>query len=441
MPAEIPVAAAGMPPRRLRTDVALTFGGKLAGLVLATASSVVVARALGPSGRGTLAVAYALTLLLVQFGSLGLATANPYFTARDPRVIGRVIANSIWLSMGLGLVLALVGLAVKARFPAVVEGVHWAELTVAVAGIPGALAATFLQGVLLGQGRMVAYNGVELAQSVLVLLALVGGFALLGIGVLGALAIMVVGSLGAAVAYWVLLCARRPRLRRPDLALAGQMLRYGFRIYVAALLAFLVIRVDLLLVNSYLGPVQAGLYAVVAALAEGMVLLPTVVGVNLFPRVARGGEDDMSARVFRSMAVLFGGLCLLSLPLAGPAIRFLYGEQFTGAASLYYWLLPGIFSLGMLTILSHHFAGRGFPLEAMLIWFIGLGLNLAINLAFLADGGTYVAALASSVAYTVLLVLHMRLFARESGGYGALRPRMADAGRFVTAALGRAPWR
>ncbi len=68
--------------------------------------------------------------------------------------------------------------------------------------------------------------------------------------------------------------------------------------------------------------------------------------------------------------------------------------------SLYYWIVPGVFCLGMLTILSNHFAGRGFPIEAGLIWVAGLALNLAINVAFLTVFGTYIASLASSIAYS-----------------------------------------
>ena len=422
--------------RRLSSDVALTLGAKVAVLLVGTLSTVVVARALGPAGRGTVAVAYAMTLMLVQFGSLGLVAANPYFTAREPEARGRIVANSIWLALGLGAVLVAVGLAVKAWLPGLVEGVGTAELAVALAGVPAALAMFFLQSVLLGEGRMVAYNAVELGQGLVTLLALVVGLWVLDLGVLGALGIMVAGLFGSALVYLILLRGDLSRLR-PDPGLAREMLRYGFRIYVAALLAFLVIRVDLLLVNAYLGTAQAGLYSVVAAIGEGVVLLPTVVGLNLFPRVARSGGHELSAEVFRSMAVVFGSFCLASIPLAGPAIRLLFGSGFAPAVELYYWLLPGLFSLGMLTILSHHFAGRGFPLEAVVVWVIGLGVNLAINVAFLANEGVYVAALASSVAYTLLLLLHMRLFARESGGYGPLTPRLGDVARFVEVAVRR----
>ncbi len=119
------------------------------------------------------------------------------------------------------------------------------------------------------------------------------------------------------------------------------MLGYGFRVYVAILVSFLVIRVDLLLVNAYLGRTEAGLYSIAATLADGMFVLPTVVALNLFPRVARGDPTNASAEVFRSVAVLYGLICLATVPIAGIAIRAFFGSEFEGATSLYYWLLPG----------------------------------------------------------------------------------------------------
>ena len=91
----------------------------------------------------------------------------------------------------------------------------------------------------------------------------------------------------------------------------------------------------------------------------------------------------------------------------------------------------------MLAILSHHFAGRGFPRQLIVIWLFGLALNLALNFAFLPGRGAWAAALASSISYAVLLVLHMWLFAREAGGYGAMRPRPGEVLRFVRVALSR----
>jgi antigen flippase len=425
---------ASVVPSRLRTDVFITFAGKGASLLFGLLIVILLARELGPTRQGLFAVAFSLTLILIHLGGLGVSTANPYFAAREPPQQHRIAANSLWLAAGLGLVLATIGFGLKLIVPAVVQGLTWSQLGIALAGVPAALAALFLQSILLAQGRMVAYNGVEVAQFALTLVALAVGFWAIGIDVTGALVVVTGSRIGSLLGY---LAALRLSPSFFDAALARRMLAYGFRAYLAVAASFLVIRLDLLLVNGYLGSRQAGLYSVAATLADGMYVVPMVVGLNLFPRVARSGKSQETAEVFRSVAVLYGLVCLATVPLAGPAIRLFFGDEFIDSVSLYYWLLPGIYCLGMLTILAHHFAGRGYPKAAVAVWFVGLGLNIALNVAFLPGRGAWVASLASSIAYVVLLALHVRLFAREAGGYRVLRPRIREVIGFVRTALGR----
>jgi O-antigen/teichoic acid export membrane protein len=432
-----PTSASPIGERRLRSDVFLTFGTRVASLGLNFASSVIVARSLGAGGRGSVAVAYTLTLLLVQFGTFGLATANPYFAAQKRHQRGRIVSNSLWLAAGLGAVLIVAGIGVKLVFPTLLAGLTWTQIAIALAGIPAALASLFLQSILLGEGRMIAYNVVDLCLSVATVTVLAISLLALGFGVTGTLSILVAAQIAGALAYFALVRRGLTLTLRFQGVLAKEMLRYGFRIYVATTLAFLVIRSDILLINGYIGRTEAGVYSVAVALGEAVYLLPTVVGLNLFARVARGASDQMSAEVFRSMFVLYGIVCLVSVALAGPLIHVFYGAQYSESIGLYYWLAPGIFSLGMLTLLSQHFAGRGFPLQAMLVWFVGFGLNLGLNVAFLQREGTYFASLSSSIAYTVLLVLHIRLFAKDYGGYRDLRPRLGETLRFVRVALSR----
>jgi O-antigen/teichoic acid export membrane protein len=424
--------------RRLRTDVVLTFGGRIAVLLLTAGSTVVVARALGPGGRGGVAVAYSLMILLVQFGTVGLVSANPYFIARDASTRSAIVTNSLWLAATLGALLIGIGALIKVVAPGLVQGLSTGELAIALAGIPVALAAAFLQSVLLGLGRMVGYNGVDVVAGTTAVAALVIVDLLPGLTVGRALAVLVGAQALAAGAYLVLLTRDGPLRARPDVRLALQMFKYGLRVYIATVLAFLLIRFDLLLVNDLIGKTQAGLYSVAVAGADVMYLLPSVIALNLFARVARGARTETTAEVFRSVAVLYGIVCLVSIPLARPAVDILFGSAFEQAVPLYYWLLPGIFSLGMLNILSYHFAGRGFPLSAVLVWVPGLAVNLAIDLAFLPSEGAYIASLASTVAYALVLFLYMQLFAREAGGYGAMRPRLREVGRFVRVAFSRA---
>lgn len=409
----------------------------MATLVLALLTAVVIARQLGPSAQGTFAVAYSLTLLLAQVGSLGLASANPYFAARERQLLPRIVGNSLWFSAGLGLALVAVGAAIKVFAPGLLEGLGWTPLAVTLAGLPGALAAYFLQSVLLGEGRMIAYNAVEAGQALFTLVAVIAAFAIFGVGITGALVAIGAGRYIAAAVYLVLLARPVQPDRRFDRRLARQMLSYGFRVYVAIVLSYLIVRFDLLLVNGYLGSREAGIYSVAATLADGMFVVPMVIGLNLFPRVARGDPTKASAEVFRSVAVLYGLFCLATIPVAGPAIRTFFGEQYSGATSLYYWLLPGIYAFGMLTILSSHFAGRGFPRRAMQIWILGIGLNVVLNVLFLPGRGAYVAAITSSISYIILLALHMWLFSKEAGGFRFMRPRLREVVQFVRVSLSR----
>lgn len=426
-----------VPARRLRTDVFMMAAAKLLALVLGIVTSAILARGLGASGRGTLAVAFNMTLLLVQFGIFGLTTANPYYVAQQPAQLARVVWNSIWAASGIGAFFVGVGFLVMALFPGALADVTWAEAGIAFSAVPFTLASLYLQSILLGQGRTVAYNAVEAIAGLAAALGLVVGFAFFDMGIAGALGVLVMQQAGSALAYALLLSKEAGRIRRPDTSLARMMMRYGFRAYVAVLASYLVIRIDMLFVNSWLGADAAGHYAVAVGLADGMALIPAAVAFNLFPRIARGAGIGMTAEIFRAVGLLFGILCAATVPFAGIGISLLYGEQFNDATQLYLLMLPGIYFLGMLTILSHHFAGRGFPLEAMLVWLIGLALNLAINVLFLRRWGTEVAAVASSVTYLVLYVLHARMFVRETGSVRALVPRVGEAVRMVRGALAR----
>ncbi|MEP6910787.1 MAG: oligosaccharide flippase family protein [Actinomycetota bacterium] len=424
-------------PARLRRDVFLTFGGKVATLVLGFVIAVVVARQLGPVGQGIFAVAYSLTLLLVQLGSLGLTTANPYFAARDATLRTRLVANSLWLAAGLGTLLVGAGLILKLVAPGTIEGLGWTPLAITLAGVPASMAGVLLQSILLGEGRIVAYNAVEVVQVAVSLVVLVLGYVFFDLEIVGTLAVLVAVRYAGAGLYLVLLAQDTRLFTAPDLSLVRRTLRYGLRIYAAIALSFLLVRFDLLLVNALLGSHEAGLYSIAATLADGMFVLPMVIGLNMLPRVARGDPTESSAEIFRSVAVLYGLLCVITVPLASPAIRVFFGENYAGAAGLYYWLVPGIFSYGMVTILSSHFAGRGYPLKAIVLWLGGFGLNLALNLIFLPGRGAWVASLTSSISYTAVLVLHMWLFAQETGRWDAMRPNPREVVRFVRVAFGR----
>ena len=69
-------------------EVSLTFGARVVGLVVTILASVIAARALGPSGKGALAVIGLIASLAVQFGDLGFHASNTYLWPANHRPCG-----------------------------------------------------------------------------------------------------------------------------------------------------------------------------------------------------------------------------------------------------------------------------------------------------------------------------------------------------------------
>jgi O-antigen/teichoic acid export membrane protein len=433
-----PVAAPPVVDRGIRSDVLLMLGAKLCVLVLGAATTVIIARSLGPAGRGSLATVYALTTLLAQLGTFGIASANPYFAAREPHLLGRIAGNSLWLAGALGPAMAAVGVLVKLVAPGALTDISWPELSVAMLAVPVMLSSLFLQSILLAEGRTVLYNGVDVGTALLTVVLLSIVLPVAGGGVLLALSLLVGPQVLALLVYVSAMRRHGRLLRPPDRPLARRMIGYGARAYVVTLLAFLLIRFDLLLVNGIQGAKAAGQYSIAVALADALDLLPLAICVNLFARLARGTADrDVSLSVFHLIAVGYLIVCALGALLAGPAITLLFGHAYHPAISLFLWLLPGMYCFGLLNMIAYYFAAQGMPRELILVWIPGLALNLALNLLLLPHHGTYIASLASSVAYALVLVLHLRMFARDLGSWSPLRPTLAGTASIVRLVLRR----
>src|SRR2546421_338332 len=114
-------------------------------LILTIISSALSARALGPAGRGGLAVALSFALILAQVANLGLTSANPYFASREPAARAQIVTNTLWLVVAISSVVTGLGVGVAALAPSLIRGVSTGELALALAVVPATLAMTSLQ--------------------------------------------------------------------------------------------------------------------------------------------------------------------------------------------------------------------------------------------------------------------------------------------------------
>lgn len=405
-----------------RGKVALTLGGR--GLVVGVGlvSSIVTARFLGAEGRGLLAALSVLTGLSLQFGNPGLHTGNVYVVARHPERTRGVLGNTLVVSLVAGALAAIVSCATALLRPGWFPGIPFPLIALTATVLPFQFMAFLYQNTLLGMGETAAFNLFEVGNKIATFLLLAAWLVLFGGGAAGAAVLFAAMAVlfGSASALY---CHRRVPFRPVlDRTLFAEMLRYGGRVYLSCLLAYLVIRSDLLLVNFFLGTADAGVYSIAVQIADTLLLLPVTVGMILLPRVAgeRGGGEEVTARVLRHTAMLLAALCLAAGVLVGPVVRLLYGAEFEGSILATRLLLPGVLALGLNGVLMNHFGGRGMPAITALAPAAGLALNVGLNLYVVPRYGIAGAALTSSLAYGLMLFLSLAAFVR-AGRVGLFR--------------------
>jgi O-antigen/teichoic acid export membrane protein len=387
----------------------------LIGIGLAT--TVIVARLLGPEGRGLYAVAAATGALGVQFGNLGLHTANVYFVARDPDTLGPLVGNSLVLSFGVGGLISLMLAVISLRFPNLIS-LHGAMLLLALIWIPLGLAYLLMQNLILGVHDVRGYNLLEVASKVLPL-ALIAGliFSKQG-GVVSFFAASEVALVVGCIGAWGRLRGRFAATPAVSLALFRGSISYAAKAYLAAFFAFLVLRADLFMVQHMLGMEQAGYYSVAASMADYVSVLAVVIGTILFPRLSAMKEIDAKISLTRKAAwgtagILFPLLAVAAL-VATPVVRLLFGAAFLPAARAFVFLMPGMLFLGVNCVAVQFLNSVGYPKSVVVIWGLCSVFNICVDLWAIPHHGIVGASIVSSVSYFLAFSLILEVIRRTS---------------------------
>lgn len=422
-PAPSRPAGPGAGMRRLRASpfarhVAGTFGTRVLALALGVLSNLLLTRVLGPAGRGAYAAATTVTGTGVQLASLGLHASNTYNAGRDPRLAPALAANSLAAAFGVGGAGAGAALLFFLARPEAAPAGGWAT-GLALAAVPFAVAYLLLRGLLLGVREVGAHNRIELGTALLgaALVALVAAGGWAGVESLVGCALVT----AAAGFAWSASAVRRRAgaLPAPSRALFAATLRYGTKAYLAALLAFLAQRADILILTRMLGAGPTGHYAAAVSVAALAAVFPLSAGTILFPRLS--GVADAAERwrlTRRVLAAVVAGMATVAALLvvaAPPVVRLLFGEAFVPAAAPLRWLMPGVLVLSANSILMNHFAAEGMPRVTVYSPAAALVVNVALNLALVPRLGTVGAALASGAGSATMLAASLVYLARRRG--------------------------
>jgi O-antigen/teichoic acid export membrane protein len=203
---------------------------------------------------------------------------------------------------------------------------------------------------------------------------------------------------------------------RADMALLRRMITYGLKFHVSILAGAIILRADLLVVNHYRGAAEAGVYSVASQFGLLLMLLPGVIATLLFPRVTaeQDARGETTCLVTRYTTLIMFVCCLAAVPFS-LLLPVLYGAAFSEATRLLLILLPGVYLLGLESVLVQHFNALGLPRAIPLYWVATLVLNLVLVFTLAPRFGAQGAAVASTVSYAAIFALVALHFHNSTG--------------------------
>ncbi len=407
--------------------VAQTVGLSVFGHALSLLASILVARSLGPSGKGVVAVVILYPTFLFTLGHLSVYRAvvsrvsSPRYQMRD--FCGTLgffaLAMSALLLLGFGLAYRF--------FPyffihSVRAEVLWLGLSI----LPLFLINQLYGAILQARGEIAKFNRVAFSQTLFSFVALslmyaAGGLTIWRVVFSYAIANVLAASLafgytarlfpGGWVVRWELL---------KDLVTDGLKLHAG----IIGTIIFL--KIDQLMLAQYRGASSVGLYTVSVSYAELLLIVPAAIQNVFYGKISRMLSEKIdlvpgTLLVYRHNAYLlfFSSLALASL--AYPTIFLFYGRSFTASTSLFFILLPGIFFLYLNNILTNFLvATRNFWVVSLVS--IGAALiNVLLNMFFIPRWGAVGAAFSSCLTYlavgTSYIIVFMRLSRVSAGSF------------------------
>ena len=139
-------------------DTIITFATRSSSVILGLVISVIIARALGPEGRGVYSLAILLPGLLVTFTNLGINPATVFYVAKKKYSLKEVFGNNILLTILISIFTIFIGLIIIPCFRnELFPGVGNEYLLLALCLIPFPLFFDFISHILVGMQKYLTF--------------------------------------------------------------------------------------------------------------------------------------------------------------------------------------------------------------------------------------------------------------------------------------------
>ena len=393
-------------------DIATTLIARVIAMIGPFGVSIITARLLGPEERGRYFVIISAAQIAAQIANLGLHASNTFLAARRKELLGPLLVNSLYVCALIAPIAAL-GVAVVLEYPELIGLSAAAKKTVgpaiflAIALAPLLLAFLYLSNMAVGVGRVQLFNGLTIFQgAAAVAVALAVGIA--GGGTYAFLLAACLALVAAGLVAGKLLLKGVTTSWTFDRSLFREGVVFASRAYFSTLFYLLMMRVGIVALQYRGELAEIGQFSIAAQISDAFVLVPSTVGLLLFPSLLRIESEHRKGAMWLALWQVGGAMALLLIAAAAVTpflLPLIFGAAYEHAAWLTVAMLPSVLLLALVTVISQYLAAEGYPLVQVGAWVAGFVLQGALSFWLVDDYGGYGLAIAFTASSLLVLVI------------------------------------
>jgi len=403
-----------MKKRSFLRDISGIFSSNVLSVLLTLVAGIIIARYLGPQGKGTFTALTVVPVIVASFAAMGIRRTAIYFIGKK-ELSDKEVASAV---IQILIITSIAGMALTALAFFWLDNPSFTFFLIAIVVliIPFRLSTVYIAGIYIGKQQYRFSNMIKWSVPLLNFLLLVLFIIVLNLGIKGALlAILGSGIIISVVAFYKLYSDIGFSMKWNG-SLIKRMLRLG-GLYAASLLIMkLIYRIDVLLLERLSDLSEVGYYSIAVNISEQLWQLPMAVGIVL---MSRSAGSDHSHQMNRQVGQSLRFSLLLSLlgaavlfVIAPYLIPWIYGVEFENAAILLQTILPGIVLFIIFRILNSHLNGLGKPMPSIYAIVPALILNILLNIILIPEHDGLGAALATNISYTIGALIMIFLYIR-----------------------------
>ena len=379
-------------------------------IVIGFITSVIIARGLGPERQGLFAFILLIFGLISSYGHLGIISSNGYFMKKSSFSKDKVLNTNVSILILLSCIYLLLIILFKARIfdsNLYVYSIIWFLYAISL------LFTTFFTTLYVIDEKIYVFNYFSMAINILkgvilVLLYFTNTLSLLSISV----AYSFIEILKLVVVLFNLKIKYSFEISKEVIK---KELKYGFTLYMAALLIYLNYRADLFMIKNMLGETDLGVYSIAVRLAELAFIFPAALTTAFEGKLYTCEENERKIVTSQTIKISFYItliVCIIGI-LCRPLVKVLYGAEYLGAGSAMVFLLIGIIFASIGKVAPAYYYTMGKPNVHMVVSLMVLIINILCNYFLIPRYEINGAAIASSISYTFYGLVYIFMLSRS----------------------------